>query len=659
MNLGKKREFLELVTINTAKKIVQQNYSWIPSIEIKTLHQVKGRILSKDIIADIDTPPFDRSLMDGFAVRAEDTFEIEELRPRTFRIIETLQAGKISQKTLLQPFTAIEIATGASIPRGANAVVMVEYTSKISDEEVEIFRAVAPYENIDSAGSDIMYGETLLHEGDILTPVRLGILAALGIDKVEVYSKLNIGILSSGDEIRPPGDPLDPGCLYDSNLTVLSALVEDTGAITIPLGICPDDPEILKQTIMKHLDKLDILLISGGTSAGEGDYSYRVIKELGGELLFHGVSMKPGKPLAAGVVDGLLIFTLPGFPASTIFSFQTIISPLLHMWARKPIPSGKKLQAVIKQKIRSISGRTQFKLVHVTKEEKKYHAYPIKGASGSVSMLERADGYITIPESVEYLNPGDHVEVTLLREKFQLPDIIFIGSHDFVIDYLFQEFRKSHPECITRQNYTGSTGGFSAMSLGECDIAGVHLLDNETQKYNLTFLDKWKLIGNITLIKGYKRNQGLYVAKGNPKGVTGLEDLLRDDIKFLNRNEGSGTRILLDLKLKNLNPRASQTFQEIQQAIQGYNTVAYSHSATASAVARNMVDVSIGIEPYANLFGIEFILLAEEDYDFLVKNTSLEKPAIKKLMKLFYSEEFRRKVRSKIPKIKWFPTNKK
>ncbi|MFX0184491.1 MAG: molybdopterin-binding protein, partial [Candidatus Hodarchaeota archaeon] len=300
MNKNDRREFLDLVSVTKAKKIIQENFLWAPSVEILSLDKAKRRILTKDIIAKIDTPPFDRSLMDGFAVRAKDTFEIDETNPRIFRIIDTVPAGKISNKSIQNSFECIKIATGAPIPLGANAVVMVEYTSEKQDNTVEIYKPVSPYENIDPSGSDIMYGETILRKGDILNSVRLGILASLGIEHVDVQSKLKVGILSSGDEIRSPGHKLSPGCLYDSNSTVIANLVEESGGVPQFLGISPDNLDIIRNIISTNLKKVDIILISGGTSAGEGDFSYRVIDELGGKLLFHGVSMKPGKPLATG-----------------------------------------------------------------------------------------------------------------------------------------------------------------------------------------------------------------------------------------------------------------------------------------------------------------------------------------------------------------------
>ncbi|MFX0183933.1 MAG: substrate-binding domain-containing protein, partial [Candidatus Hodarchaeota archaeon] len=359
----------------------------------------------------------------------------------------------------------------------------------------------------------------------------------------------------------------------------------------------------------------------------------RVIDELGGKLLFHGVSMKPGKPLATGLVENKLIITLPGFPASTIFAFNTIVGPLIRKWTNMPHPIERQLRAILNQKIRSTTGRTHFKLVHLIKDKNIYQAYPVRGTSGSISMLDRADGYITIPAEVDFLNSGDNVTVTLLRDRLLLPHIIFIGSHDFVIDILFRRFRAKYPEFLVKQIFLGSTGGLSAIRQNECDIAGIHLFDESTREYNYPFIENWNLKDKVNMIKGYKRIQGLYVVKGNPKGIEGLKDLTRSNITFLNRNEGSGTRILLDHLLKNLGLD--------KQSIQGYHSITYSHSAAASAVFRNKVDVSIGIKPYAEIFSTDFIPLTEEEYDFLITKKSSEKPSVNQLIELLSSKEFR------------------
>jgi putative molybdopterin biosynthesis protein len=657
MSPSNKREFLELISIEKAQKLIFENYKWTPVVESVSLELAKNRILMEDIISSIDIPPFDRSRMDGYAVVARDTYSIDETNPITFRIIESLKAGEVSDVTLNEPFTCIEIATGAIIPRGANAVVMVEYTSLKDDNEVEIFRPVFPQENIEFAGSDIMYGETVIRSGEIISSVKTGILAALGIQRVKVLKKLIVGVLSTGDEIRRPDDNgLDNGCIYDSNSIILRNLLDDMGVISKDLGICPDDMSKLKNVVKKALKTVDILLISGGTSAGEGDYSYRVITDLGGRQLFHGVSSKPGKPLSAGIINNKLIITLPGFPSSAIFSFNTVVAPLLSTWSKSPMKDLVRVKAKISQPMKNNSGRFMFKLVHLLKSEKsnEYCLFPVKGTSGSVSVLERADGYISIPENVSILNYGELVDVTLFQKQVNIADLVFAGSHDFVIDKLFREFSKKYPKFISKLVFVGSSGGLSALSREESDIAGSHLLDDEKNEYNIPFLEKFQILDKVTIIKGYIRTQGFYVAKGNPKKIKAIDDLLRSDITFMNRIEGSGTRLLIDRLLNSIREKHNfKSFEDLQKHIRGYYSVASSHSATVSAVARGVVDVSIGIRSFAKLFDVDFIPLAEERYDLVIRNKSIEKPAIKALLDLFKSKNFRTSIEQEIGEINW------
>ncbi|MHA2166749.1 MAG: molybdopterin biosynthesis protein [Candidatus Hodarchaeales archaeon] len=650
---SQKREFLNLIPIVEAQQIIQANFSWIPKKENISIKNALNRVLASDIIAPIDNPPFDRSLMDGFAVRAEDTFDIDEIHPKTFEIIDTIPAGRTSNIKIENSFDCIEISTGAPIPSGANAVIMIEHTSRISENTVKIFRAASPYDNIDPQGSDIMYGETVLREGNILSPVRLGIIAALGLNRIEVNSQLRVGIMSSGDEIISPGSVLTPGSLYDSNSPVLEGLLKESGIVPINFGICPDNPVKLMENISQAIKSVDILLISGGTSAGEGDYSYRSITDLGGQLLFHGVAMKPGKPLAVGTIKNSLIVTLPGFPASAIFSFNSVILPLINKWMKTPLKQSKNIDALLKQKIRSTTGRTNFKHVHIINDNEDFVAFPVRGTSGSLTMLERADGFLTIEENREFLLPGDRVEVTLLKDKMILPDIVFIGSHDFIIDHLFKMFRKIYPEYHVKLIYVGSSKGFSAINIEECDIAGVHLLDEKSGEYNQPFVDKWNMRERVTLIKGYTRSQGLYVPKGNPMRIKNLEDLVNKDITFLNRNEGSGTRILLEILLSRLDFQKNLSEKNMKESIKGYNSVAYSHSATANAVAQNKVDVSIGIKSYADLLDIDFLPLSKEKYDFIVQKNSQVKPAVRKLLELFHTSDFRQYVENIIGHVEW------
>ncbi|OLS23848.1 MAG: Molybdopterin molybdenumtransferase [Candidatus Heimdallarchaeota archaeon LC_3] len=635
-----KNEFLTLLSLEQANKIIADNFSWKRLIEKISIENALSRVLGENISAKVDVPPFDRSRMDGYAVRAKDTFEIDEIHPKKFKIVDSVAAGEFSKKLLFDSYTCIEIATGAPIPVETNAVVMIEYTSKVAENEIEIFRPVTPQENIESAGSDVMLGEIVLYKDDIITPIRLGILSSMGLSQVPVYRKMKIGVISTGNELTKIGEDLEYGNIYDSNSIILINLIKNFGGETIDLGICKDDLNEYFNLIKNNIDKVDLLLISGGTSAGESDYSYRIIKEMGGILLFHGVSLKPGKPVAVGLIKEKMLIILPGFPASAIFAFNSIVDPLLKKVLNLKVKESQKIKAKVGQKFRNTSGRTEFKLVYLIEENSVYYVFPIKATSGSISALERADGYITIPDSLSNIEIDETIEVTLFKDKLTIPDLVFIGSHDFFLNSLTNELKNNFPATNLKLIYTGSTGGLISISQNKCDITAIHLLDSESKTYNKPFIKKYGLEDKIIFVSGYKRIQGLIIPKGNPKKIQSLQDLMRKDLKFLNRNEGSGTRILLDILLKDFSNTLEKDFKEVINEIEGYDAITFSHSGAAISVKRGARDVSIGIKSYADLFDLDFIQLQEEDYDFLIRKSSLDKPAVKNFISLLKSRKF-------------------
>jgi putative molybdopterin biosynthesis protein len=638
--VSKKNEFLDLISPEKALQIINENFIWVPKIENIYLEDALGRILAENIIAKIDVPPFDRSRMDGYAVRSSNTYEIDEVNPRIFKVVDTLIAGDIPKTVLEKDFSCIEIATGAPIPPGANAVVMVENTSKISDNEVQIFRGIPPQENIEFAGSDIMFGETVLYQNDEITPVRLGILSSLGISKIPVFSKMKIGVISTGDELTEPGNDLPYGNIYDSNSLILLNLIKEAGFEPIDLGICKDDLKEYFDLLSNNLKNIDLLLISGGTSAGEGDYSYRIISEMGGSLLFHGVSMKPGKPVAVGLIDKKLIIILPGFPASAIFSYNTLVAPLLNRVSRNKLYENSRIKAKLGQKMLNTSGRTEFKLIFLMQNSNELTAFPIKATSGSITALEKADGYITIFSTQSVIEEGNEVEVILFKNFSKIPDLVFVGSHDFRVNILINKIKEYFPQINTKLLFTGSTGGLMAISQEKCDLCAIHLFDSETDSYNNSFVESFGIKDKVKFLEGYVRTQGLFIPKGNPKNISTLDDLLRDDVTFLNRNEGSGTRILLDHLLMKLAEEKKIEIQQVTKNINGYDTISSSHSAAASSVQRGLRDVSVGIKEYVKQYDLDFIPLKNEHYDFLIRKSSLKKFWVKKFISMVESKNF-------------------
>lgn len=642
--------FRELTSIEEARRRLYDHY--IPSpvcIEVIPLSKSYGRVLADDVEAQIDVPHFDRATMDGFAVHAEDTFGAEEDKPVLLGVVDKIGAGE-QPKTEVERGQAIEISTGAPMPKGANAVIMVEYTW-LKGSCLKIFRPVTPGENIMAAGSDIMAGELVLRKGSILTPRDTGVLASLGLVEVKVYKMPKIAVLSTGNELVSPGTPLDYGKIYDINAYSISDAVSESGGEPIFLGVVGDNPKALRLGIKKGLRIADMVVVSGGTSAGVGDLLYRIINRLGNPgILVHGISVKPGKPLIIAVVDGKPLFGLPGYPVSALITFDLFIQPVVRRMAGlKPDVERKTIHAKTAQKVYSQEGRRVYSPVSVVQNEYGENiVYPVPGGSGAITTLVKADGFIEIPENKTFLEEGEMVQVELFSPELKPVDLMIIGSHCIGIDLLLKLINKNHLGVNYRVINVGSSGGLAAIRRGEADIAGIHLIDEETGKYNMPFLYKYGLTDRVVLVKGYSRQQGLIVAEGNPKNIRGFEDVLRDDLFFINRNLGSGTRILFELNLEKVAQTTAHDLKEIASKVNGYDIEAKSHTSVAVAVLQGKADLGLGIRPAAEKYGLDFIPIANEEYDFAIRSERYWKKSIQVLLKVLRSEEFREEL-EKLP----------
>lgn len=618
------------------------SYEGPNDVEEVPLEEAAGRIVAEDVVSDIDVPGFDRAAVDGYAIRAEDTFWVDEDKPVRLKVIGMAAAGHPFSGQL-EDGEAVEIATGAPLPRGANAIVMEEYTER-SGNEILVFRAVSPGDNIHEAGSDIRRGETVIYADTLLSARDIGVLSAIGKTRVKVRSLPKVGILSTGDELILPGEELKFGKIHDVNsFTVFSAVKED-GGIPKRLGILPDSYDEIKRSLEKALDEFDLVILSGSTSVGAGDVMYRILEELGPPgVLVHGIAIHPGKPTIIAEARGKLIVSLPGYPTSAMTIYQSLVSPLLRRWSGKDREEAKTIKAVAAERIFGEKGRRDLLPVHVIREGNALLTFPVPTGSEAITTLSRADGYIVMEENQEIVEEGEEIVVHLYRGS-RIADVSVIGSHCLGLERILARMRKRY---VVKAVFVGSTGGFKAVSRREADVAGVHALDPESWTYNIPFMGRYGLKGKAVIVRGYKREQGLILPRGNPKGIRSIGDLIgRDDIIFINRNKGSGTRILFDALLEKEAKSVGLSFEEAVSKVRGYWSEAKSHSAVAAAVYHGIADVGVGIRTAAALYNLEFIKLAEENYDFLIKKKSLDREPVVYLLELLRDPELRKELNS-------------
>jgi putative molybdopterin biosynthesis protein len=627
--------FREVVSIKEAVDRLYRFYSPKPQVEKVLIENATGRICAEDIYAVSDVPPFDRATMDGFAVQAKDTFTADEDKPVRLKIIGEVEAGQKTEIRIVSG-TAVEIATGAAMPAGADAVVMVEYTRN-AGEYVEIFRPVSPGENIMAAGSDIMAGELILREGSEITHRDVGVLAACGVRSIAVYRKPVIAVISTGNELVEPGKELEYGKIYDVNSYALCSAIEENGGKAIFLGITKDCKNEIEEKIAEGLKTADIVITSGGTSAGVGDMIYDILDKFDPGVIVHGIAVKPGKPAVIALCNGKPVFGLPGYPTSALTVFEILVAPLIRKLAGIREIEREEIQAKLAVRTFSSEGRREFLPVNLVRGTWGYTAYPVSGLySGSITALALTDGFIEIPENTVMLEEGEEVEVKLFS-KLKPADLVIIGSHCIGVDLILKILRKRKP-LIAKVINVGSTSGLLAIKRGEADIAGTHLLD-ESGEYNLPVMKKLG-VRNVILVKGYLREQGFIVKKGNPKGIEGFEDLLRDDVKFINRNRGSGTRVLLDSALKELSDKKGISFEELKKMMSGYEIEAKTHTSVAVAVATGKVDVGVGIKTVAARYNLDFIPLRSEEYDFVIRKDRLSRDPVRNFLEILMSNEF-------------------
>jgi putative molybdopterin biosynthesis protein len=622
------KQFLEVISRDEATQRFRQHLDTQPKKrEAVSLSQSLGRVLAVDVISEIDVPAFDRSNVDGFAVQAADTAGAMEETPSELTLNSEVLSPGAAPTLEVRRGTATPIATGGMLPRGSDAVVMIEHTemtesdtvsgdrdSASGDPRLRVFHSAASGQAVTFAGTDIARGETVLRFGQVLTSREIGVLAALGLTKVDVWNKPRVAIVSTGDEIVPPGEALPTGSVYDSNAAILSAAVEELGCEPVPLGTVRDDVERLRE-MMKSADDCDAIVLSGGTSKGAGDLSYLVVSEFNDPgIVAHGVALKPGKPVCLAVSGGRPIVVLPGFPTSAVFTFHEFVAPVLREMAGLAPENRQTVEATLPIRMNSDRGRTEYSLVSLVRGESGLSAWPMGKGSGSVTTFSLADGFITIDQHTEIVDEGSSVLVTLLGRELAPADLVVIGSHCVGLDFLLGEMRKRG--FTSRVLHVGSMGGVAAAKRGECDIAGVHLMDPTTDEYNRHLLTE-----SLDLMPGYRRRQGVVFRPGDERfegrSATDAVAVAIDDsaCTMINRNPGSGTRVLIDRRLGGERPP-------------GYNVQTKSHNAVATAVVQGRADWGVAIDTVASAYGLGFLPLRDEHYDFIVPTSRLDRPPV-------------------------------
>ena len=561
--------------------------------------------------------------MDGIAVKSTETAGASEERPLT-----------------LEPGTEYKIIdTGDPIRAPFDAVVMAEdVTEEVGSDRVMITRSVPGWQHVRPIGEDIAAGEMLLPSHHRIRPVDIGVLLAGGILSLKAFKKPQVSIIPTGTEIIMPHENPAEGDIIDSNSGMFAAMVAEAGGIPHRCGIVPDDYEQIKKTVLREIKNSDMVIINAGSSAGTEDYTVHVLREIG-DVIIHGVAMKPGKPVILAIVQGKPVIGLPGYPVSAYLAFENFVEPVLQKISGSNRGSRntarKTVKAVLSKRIVSSLKHREYVRVKVGKVGDKFVCAPLARGAGAAMSLVRADGFCVIPQESEGFEAGETVDVELYTDIAQIENtLVSIGSHDMIIDVMNDMMAERFPGMNLSGTHVGSMGGLMALSRGETVIAPTHLLDEETGEYNISYIEKIFPGEKMALIKGVDRIQGIMVKKDNPLNIKGVEDLTR--ARYVNRQRGAGTRVLLDYKLKQAGIAPDM--------INGYDKEAATHMAVAALVASEEIDAGMGIKPAADAMGLDFIEVGTEEYDFAIRQEDLELPQVKAFRQILQSEEFHEKL---------------
>jgi putative molybdopterin biosynthesis protein len=592
----------------------------LPAVTV-LLTEAAGLVTAAPVWAVRSSPPFDAAGMDGIAVTAADTVRASETTP------VWLDEGAYDM-----------VDTGDPVPDGRDAVVMREHVHYDCGGRAELRAAVPPYQHVRSIGEDVAAGELLLPEGHRLRAADLAAMAAAGQTEAVVRRKALVLILPTGDEVRPVGSETGPGEILDTNSLMLAEQAREAGCDARVLPIEPDDPHRIEAVVKASADECDLLIVIAGSSAGRDDYTARVVASAG-TLTVHGVAVRPGHPVVLGVVGRTPVLGAPGYPVSAALTFDIFAAPLLSELSgasprRRPAASAR-----LARKLASPLGMDDWVRVRLGVVGGATVATPLPRGAGVLTSLVRADGLLVVPAGVEGHHAGTNVQVELLRSLDEIArTIVVIGSHDLVLDLAASALRAADPRITLASSNVGSLGGLVAVRDGLCHLAGSHLLDPATGEYTLPYLDRvfGAAAADVAVVRLVHREQGLLVAPGNPLGLRGVADLARPGVRYVNRQRGAGTRVLLDHLCGSLGLSPDE--------IAGYAREEPTHLAVAAAVAAGRADAGLGIRAAAAPFGLDFVPVDREPYDLVVAPGALDGPQLAPLWSLLADPGFQASV---------------
>lgn len=593
-----------------------------PGVEEIAVFEAAGRVTAEPVFARLSSPHYHAAAMDGIAVKSSDTFGATATTPLRLRLEEN----------------AFYIDTGGSLPPGCDAVIMIEdvfFPDKERPDVIEIREPAAPWQHVRSIGEDIVATEMILPSYHRLRPFDLGALLNGGIFKLNVLRKPRVSLIPTGSElIEPPGEP-QPGQIIESNSHVFSAAVREWGAQPKRFPIIRDDSDRLEEVLLKAAEESDLILISAGSSAGRKDFTVKVLDKLG-EVLIHGVAIKPGKPVILAMIGSIPVVGLPGYPVAAYVALELFVKPFLYRWQKQTPPKRPVLKSYSSRRVLSSLKEEEYLRLKMGKVEDKFVATPLPRGSGVSMSLVRADGVTTISQNKEGIEPGEEIQVELWRARVEIENtIVCLGSHDLSLDILSDHLKKRYDYTLSSA-HLGSMGGIMALKRGETHLAGIHLLDEESGLYNIPYLKRYLPEMELVLVHLAQRELGLMLEKKNRGKITSIEDLAGGNIVFVNRQKGAGTRLYLDfmLKRKGISPAD----------ITGYEREEYNHLSVAAAVKAGSADAGLGIRAAAEALGLEFVPLARESYELAVPVSFYNSPKCGALLEVIGSDAFRKAV---------------